>query len=146
MLLCDPEAKQFRENFKSNKEELTRILYKMFNDQVFDGKLDLDIVWNKKLITTAGRFLGKTKGKSYIDLSEKVLTSADRLRCTLIHEMCHAATWIFNKQKGHGATWKSWAKRANTVFPELPPITVCHNYDIEYKYTYKCDMCHIKYV
>lgn len=75
-----------------------------------------------------------------------MLTSADRLRCTLIHEMCHAATWIFNGEKGHGIRWKAWAKKANNVFPELPTISVCHNYDIEYKYTYKCDMCHSKYV
>lgn len=60
--------------------------------------------------------------------------------------MCHAATWIFNNEKGHGARWKSWAKKANYIFPELPTISVCHNYDIEYKYTYKCDMCHSKYV
>lgn len=84
-------------------------------------------------------------GKNHrIELSEKVLTSADRLRCTLIHEMCHAATWIFHNEKGHGMRWKSWAKKANHIFPELPVITVCHSYDIEYKYTYKCDMCHSK--
>lgn len=87
----------------------------------------------------------KVAGKNHrVELSEKVLTSADRLRCTLIHELCHAATWIFDNERGHGARWKSWAKRANYVFPELPEITVCHNYDIEYKYTYKCDMCHSK--
>lgn len=87
----------------------------------------------------------KVAGKNHrVELSEKVLTSADRLRCTLIHELCHAATWIFDNERGHGARWKSWAKKANYVFPELPEITVCHNYDIEYKYTYKCDMCHSK--
>lgn len=85
-------------------------------------------------------------GNHRIELSEKVLTSADRLRCTLIHEMCHGATWIFNNERGHGASWKAWAKKANQIFPELPTISVCHNYDIEYKYTYKCDMCHSKYV
>lgn len=75
----------------------------------------------------------KVTGKNHhIELSEKVLTSADRLRCTLIHEMCHAATWIFNGEKGHGMRWKSWAKKANYIFPELPTISVCHNYDIEY--------------
>lgn len=148
MLLCHPDAKKFRENFKSNKEQLTQILYKMFNDDVFEGKLDLDIVWNKKLTTTAGRFIGKSsrkiENKSIIQLSDKVLTSADRLRCTLIHEMCHAATWIFNKEKGHGPVWRAWASRANKAYPELPVINRCHSYDIEYKYTYKCDMCQNK--
>ena len=31
---------------------------------------------------------------SKIDLSTKVLDSSDRLRDTLIHEMCHAAAWV----------------------------------------------------
>jgi hypothetical protein len=31
---------------------------------------------------------------SRIELSTKVLDSADRLRDTLVHEMCHAASWI----------------------------------------------------
>lgn len=79
-----------------------------------------------------------------LELSEKVLTSADRLRCTLIHEMCHAATWVFDGDKGHGATWKSWANKVNRIFPELPTVERCHNYDIEYKYTYQCDICESK--
>lgn len=82
---------------------------------------------------------------SVIELSEKVLTSADRLRCTLIHELCHAATWIFNGEGGHGRTWKEWAHRANATFPEIPKIGVCHQYEIEYKYTYKCTLCGAKY-
>lgn len=87
----------------------------------------------------------KVAGKNHrVELSEKVLTSADRLRCTLIHELCHAATWIFHGEGGHGARWKGYAKKANRIFPELPAITRCHNYDIQYKYTYKCDMCHHK--
>lgn len=83
---------------------------------------------------------------SVIELSDKVLTSADRLRCTLIHELCHAATWIFNGEGGHGSTWKEWARKANATLPEIPKIGVCHQYDIEYKYTYKCTLCAAKYV
>lgn len=79
-----------------------------------------------------------------IDLSDKVITSGDRLRCTLIHELCHAATWIFNDDRGHGATWKAWARKSNATFPDLPPIERCHAYDIEYKYTYQCTLCGAK--
>lgn len=61
MMLCHPDAKKFRDNFKSHKEELTTILYKMYNEGVFSSKLDVDIVWNKKLTTTAGRFHGRSK-------------------------------------------------------------------------------------
>lgn len=37
--------------------------------------------------------------------------------------------------------WKNWARQANMKLPDLPPITVCHNYAIEFKYTYKCVSC-----
>lgn len=80
-----------------------------------------------------------------IDLSEKVITSGDRLCCTLIHELCHAATWVINgESSGHGKTWKAWAIKANAIFPELPPIERCHSYEIEYKYTYQCTLCGAK--
>lgn len=36
------------------------------------------------------------------------------------------------------------ARRANGIFPELPQIGVCHDYDIDYKYTYKCTLCNAK--
>lgn len=56
--------------------------------------------------------------------------------------MCHAAVWIFDGEAdGHGRIWKAWASHARKVFPELPQINVCHNYMIEYKYTYKCTIC-----
>lgn len=58
--------------------------------------------------------------------------------------MCHAATWIFEEEHGHGATWKAWAHKANTIFPELPEINICHQYEIEYKYTYRCTKCNAK--
>lgn len=34
---------------------------------------------------------------------------------------------------------------ANKTFPELPKISVCHSYEIEYKYTYQCKNCQGKY-
>lgn len=58
---CHPDAKKFRDNFKSNREELTKILFKLYNEDVFDGKLDMQVLWNKKLLTTAGRFIGSSK-------------------------------------------------------------------------------------
>ena len=33
----------------------------------------------------------------------------DRIRDTLIHELCHAATWLIDGVKaGHGPHWKRW--------------------------------------
>ncbi|XP_062138352.1 germ cell nuclear acidic protein isoform X2 [Drosophila sulfurigaster albostrigata] len=143
---ADNEAYFYRENFKRNKEELTTRLYDMFNEKVFNNKLQVPIVWSKTLRNTAGRCRNKRKLNErmcVLELSIKVLTSADRLRCTLIHEMCHAATWIFNNEGGHGRTWKQWTYRAMAAFPDLPSISVCHDYDIEFKYTYRCEACDV---
>ncbi|XP_061397046.1 germ cell nuclear acidic protein [Musca vetustissima] len=144
---CHPDALIYRESYRTKKEDLANILYELYNKKLFGNRLDVPLTWNKKLSNTAGRCLNKKKlgvRSSVIELSEKVLTSADRLRCTLIHELCHAATWIFNGEGGHGRTWKEWAQRANATFPEIPKIGVCHQYDIEYKYTYKCTLCGAK--
>lgn len=34
----------------------------------------------------------------------------DRIKNTLIHELCHAATWIIDgtRNAGHGPLWKKW--------------------------------------
>lgn len=37
--------------------------------------------------------------------------------------------------------WRRWANRALKAFPELPPITRCHNYEIAYKFYYNCVVC-----
>lgn len=39
----------------------------------------------------------------------QILDTPDRLRDTLIHEMCHAAAWLINDvSDGHGAFWTAW--------------------------------------
>ncbi|NWX36872.1 ACRC protein, partial [Notiomystis cincta] len=91
-------ASQYVKHFKKNKEELAQKLYKLFNSTIFENKLpeDMVITWNKKMRKTAGYCVTGQRegpeGKRYarIELSEKVCDSADRLRDTLIHEVCHA--------------------------------------------------------
>ena len=113
---------------------------------------DTEIVWKPRLLKTAGTCVSKWKKVNgekvrffQINLSSKVLDSADRLRDTLIHEMCHAASWVISGiHNGHGVIWKDWAKQAMTRFPELPLIARCHNYQIRTKYSYICKNCGAK--
>ncbi|KAJ4945493.1 hypothetical protein JOQ06_023177 [Pogonophryne albipinna] len=136
-------------NFKQNKEELTSRLYLLYNSSVFDTKLpvNMSVTWNKKLRKTAGYCItGQERGGgnryARIELSEKVCDSADRLRDTLIHEMCHAATWLINSVRdGHGNFWKLYARKSTVAHPELPMVTRCHSYDIKYKFQYQCTRC-----
>ncbi|NWS76957.1 ACRC protein, partial [Crotophaga sulcirostris] len=91
-------ASHYVKYFKKNKEELAEKLYSLYNSTIFEQKLPekMVILWNKKMRKTAGYCVtGQTVGseaKRYarIELSEKVCDSADRLRDTLIHEVCHA--------------------------------------------------------
>ncbi|KAJ8672503.1 hypothetical protein QAD02_003762 [Eretmocerus hayati] len=149
---ADFKAMTYRVKYKSLKEDLCKYLYKLFNEEVFENQLpnDMPIEWSIRLRGTAGKCynkqsiktLGNTVRSSRIVLATKVLDSPDRLRDTLIHEMCHAATWLINNvSDGHGVFWKAWAAKARQVFPELPPILRCHDYEIQTKYTYKCVSC-----
>ncbi|KAM6413263.1 germ cell nuclear acidic protein [Rhynochetos jubatus] len=136
--------------FKKNKEELAQKLYCLYNSTIFEQKLPekMVIFWSKKMRKTAGYCItGQTEGpeaKRYarIGLSEKVCDSADRLRDTLVHEVCHAATWLINGvRNGHGSIWKFYANKSSLIHPELPVVTRCHNYEINYKFTYECAVC-----
>ncbi len=151
---CHPDAKRFLKSFSRHKTELTALLFKLFNEEIFDKCLnsDMKVTWCPRLRKTAGfcyyktdKF-DKTKKWCEIKLATKVLTSPDRLRDTLIHEMCHAACWLISGcNGGHGPLFKNWGKRAVTIFPELPLITRCHNYQIESKFGYRCQRCGMTY-
>ncbi|KAL6258979.1 hypothetical protein P5V15_008902 [Pogonomyrmex californicus] len=147
-----PNAKKYRLNYKNNKEKLCKELYKLYNEKVFDNKLpkDMSIEWNIRMRGTAGYCYNKKTVKtisgvarsSRIVLATKILDTPDRLRDTLIHEMCHAASWLINNvSDGHGPFWTEWANKAMKIFPELPPIRRCHDYQIKTKFTYRCTGC-----
>ncbi|XP_063717843.1 germ cell nuclear acidic protein-like isoform X2 [Symsagittifera roscoffensis] len=147
-----------------NRDKQTRMLFTVFNETVFENMFSnntFKIEWNKNLTSTAGRTNCVSKKEVYrnvdgskgskvverfatIELATKILDSADRLRDTLIHEMCHAAVWVQtgDRSAGHGPLWKKWANWATLLFPSLPNITRCHNYAINYKFYYICTQCH----
>ncbi|KAL2727017.1 germ cell nuclear acidic protein [Vespula squamosa] len=152
LISVHPNAKKYRLSYKNNKEELCKYLYKLYNENIFDKKLpeDMKIEWNIRMRGTAGYCYNKKSVKplggilrsSRIVLSTKVLDTPDRLRDTLIHEMCHAAAWLINDvSDGHGPFWTAWANKALRAFPELPPIRRCHDYKIKTKFTYRCIEC-----
>ncbi|XP_077138660.1 germ cell nuclear acidic protein-like [Ranitomeya variabilis] len=135
-------------NFQEKKEELVERLYDLYNRTVFNNKLPvkMDILWSKRLISAGGQCnqkLYKKRRYSVIELSEKVCDSVERVRDILVHEMCHAATWIIFGEcnDNHGPLWQSVKRRVNRIHPELPEVTENHNYTINYNYNYKCSQC-----
>ncbi|XP_075699584.1 germ cell nuclear acidic protein-like [Rhinoderma darwinii] len=148
--LTSPRSK-YVTNFHQNKQELTRRLYEFYNQSVFDNQLPehMDISWNKRLRKTCGRtgFLNNNGDRSaIIQLSDKVCDSAERVKNTLIHEMCHAACWIIDgrAEDCHGRLWKFYCEEANLAHPELPPITQHHDYEIHYPVVYECSGCQFR--
>lgn len=80
------------------------------------GVPSVSVVWSKKLNKTAGqaRLLRTGEARSAsIELATKVVDSTEKLRCTLAHEMCHAAAWIIDgiSKPPHGDVFKSWARK-----------------------------------
>ncbi|XP_069816169.1 germ cell nuclear acidic protein-like [Dendropsophus ebraccatus] len=141
------EAK-YVDNFKQSKQELTRRLYRFYNQTVFENQLpaEMSISWNKRLTKTTGRTgFRENNGDRYavIQLSDKICDCAERLRDTIIHEMCHAACWILDGQADdlHGWLWKSYCEDAELIHPDLPPITEQNTYEIHYSVVYECSGC-----
>ncbi|XP_011798568.1 PREDICTED: acidic repeat-containing protein [Colobus angolensis palliatus] len=137
-------------NLKQNRDELVRRIYDLFNRSVCDKKLPekLQIGWNNKMLKTAGScstgetWHPKRHRFAEIQIGLKVCDSADRIRDTLIHEICHAASWLIDGIcDSHGDTWKYYARKCNRIHPELPKVTRCHNYKINYKVYYECTGC-----
>lgn len=149
-----PDAVPYVSQFVEKREELARVLYRIFNRHVFNNELpeNVAITWNPRMTSSAG-FCTLMRRNVQIDsrdsrtvsiaLSPNVLNSSGRLRDTLIHEMCHAATWIISgiKDIQHGPTWEKWCVLAVETFPCIPPIQKTHTYPIKAKYVYKCTGC-----
>jgi SNF2 family DNA or RNA helicase len=131
-----------RREFLLNKESIAKQLFDEFNTRIFGGKMDkLDLVWSKALTNCAGKYCVTIENKQKyccIKLSGKFLTTADRLKSTLIHEMCHAATHLIDDEidEAHGPVWFKWTKIAEATYPGIK-ITRCHSYDIEPEFQQK---------
>ncbi|CAH8849199.1 unnamed protein product [Trichobilharzia szidati] len=134
-----PDALKFVQKFKPNRCELAKKLYEIYNEKIFSNQLpsNLEIIWNRRLLKTAGLCKYMTRTTTHSDktstqvriaqilLSEKVCTTAERVRDTLLHEVCHAAVWLLDGvNDGHGRRWKAWANRAHRIWPRLPMVSV----------------------
>jgi hypothetical protein len=76
-----------------------------------------------------------------VELSSKVLDSRERLRATLLHELCHVASWVLPPHAAkppHGPVFKRWATAAAAKHPDVP-VTTCHFYDIHVPFQWQCE-------
>ena len=133
---CHPEARKYLSHFSRHKEELLQRLFTLFNQKAFNSALPKDLVfaWNPRLTKTAGVCINRKiridnareERISKIELSSKVIDCAERLRDTLLHELCHAMTWIrHGVRDGHGQFFRYFAQEAMKSFPQIE-VTRCH--------------------
>ncbi|CAJ0966648.1 unnamed protein product [Ranitomeya imitator] len=142
-------ASKYMQDFQNSKHELVTRLFKLYNSTVFEGELPeskITFKWSKRLTATCAFCTNIYKdGEQYstIELSDKVCDSAERLRDALAHELCHVACWHIEgvQNDGHGPLWTSYTEKVIHVHPELPPVRMYHDYDINYRYNYVCAGC-----
>ncbi|KAK8022626.1 HMG box-containing protein C19G7.04 [Apiospora rasikravindrae] len=126
----------------------------------------ITIKWSTTLQSTAGRAHWKCKetttmteqpdgtmatsgGKqkqhtAHIELATKVLLNEPDLLNTVAHEFCHLATFMLDgkPKAAHGAEFKRWGAKCSRAFGDRGiVVTTKHNYEIEYKYIWRCVEC-----
>ena len=140
---------------KRHLEELAPLYYAEIDAAAFSNELlphSVAIKWNPRLRRTAGRCLflatrgGGSDGlrRAEIELSPRVLSTPDRLRMTLAHEMCHAMQWLVDGEARppHGAAFQRWAGVLEQRCPEIGDVSQrCHTYEIETRFNYRCESC-----
>ena len=131
--------------FRKNRDQITRQTFTEFNNTAFKGALSsVEVSWSNKLNTTAGitRMRGKLGAENSntrvatIELATKVIDDEERLRSTLLHEMCHAAQWLVDgvHKPPHGKVFKKWA--SISMQRTDVEVTTTHDYVIAYKYAW----------
>ncbi|OAA59652.1 hypothetical protein SPI_05850 [Niveomyces insectorum RCEF 264] len=83
-----------------------------------------------------------------IELAEKVIDDADRLRNVVAHEFCHLATFMVSGVTGnpHGREFKAWAAQCARHFGHRGvQVTTKHAYAIAFKYAWACTGCGAAY-
>ncbi|KAI1760917.1 SprT-like family-domain-containing protein [Hypoxylon sp. FL1150] len=168
MKRTNAEKRATKKAFDAAKEEMARSFLQELDCRVTNGQLSqltkdtggLQMTWSNQLLSTAGRAHWKCKtipapqpdgsiGKhiqhyATIELATKVLNNETDLLNTVAHEFCHLAVFILNgkPKMAHGSEFKHWGRLCGNAFKDRGiVVTTKHNYDIEYKYVWKCTDC-----
>jgi predicted SprT family Zn-dependent metalloprotease len=138
------QASSSARGFLRNRKALAQQLFLEYDRVVFGGALSsggaCTIQWSNRLTTTAGATAMPMNSRTAkVSLSSKLLDRESRLRCTLMHELCHAAAWIVDgvNSPPHGKAFRRWGDRAERLVPGIK-VSTTHTYEIEHKHAWKC--------
>lgn len=98
--------------------ERVRLLFSRLNRERFRDALpgDVHLRLSRRMKSRLGHMRGHVREgrRSIVEiaLSADLLLEGNRkvLQDTLLHEMAHATDWLLHGGRGHGATWKTWAR------------------------------------
>ena len=143
-----------KRQFLKHRQELALSLFREFNLCIFGNQLphDTDITWSNRFTSCAGRAHyshNRTTQtiNSKIMLSSKLLTTEQKLRKTLAHEMCHLGVWHLNgtNHPPHGKLFKQYGTKFEQEYNEEKvgkahciQVDTYHSYEADYKYKYVC--------
>lgn len=98
-----------------------RALYRYFNETRFGGRLpaNIPVRLSSRMITSLGHMLPGEHASGRRTVLEIALSAdlmlpgngAERVD-TLLHEMAHAADYLFDGNRDHGPSWREWARHA----------------------------------
>ncbi|XP_064554506.1 uncharacterized protein LOC135439674 [Drosophila montana] len=139
LALCHPFALSYRqESFDSCKARLAKSLFSLFNHVIFYCGLRQCIEWqqNRKQPSSCVLSLAADRQRrARFQLSANIRESSMLIE-TLLHQMCHAAAYIYNGETAHGHNTQKWAYRAKSLLPQLPLLADCTAC-----YKYSCVLC-----
>ncbi len=104
----------------SGQVEYLRVLFRYFNQTRFEGRLpeEIPVRLSDRMRSSLGHMLpGEQDGRrTVVEIALNVDlmlegNGAERID-TLLHEMAHAADYLLTGHRGHGKSWRDWARRA----------------------------------
>ncbi|XP_017155999.2 uncharacterized protein LOC108164657 isoform X1 [Drosophila miranda] len=137
--MCHPRALPYRKgDFEKCKVALAKVLFSMFNHAIFHCGLQAKIYWKNSMSTPCSSELGfnSSGNRTARILLWKHINQPGMLIKPLLHEMCHVAAFVFNRETGHGDNCRKWAYQAKSLIPEL-----ALNSDCDASYKYSCTLC-----
>ncbi|XP_023172090.2 uncharacterized protein LOC111600274 [Drosophila hydei] len=137
--MCHPLSLTYRQqSFDNCKAALAKSLFGLLNHLIFHCGLRQRIEWQQLrrqpgcCVLSIGTDLRR---RARFKLSPHIRETGALVE-TLLHEMCHAAAFVYNGEMAHGLNTCKWAYRAKSLLPQLPLISDCAA-----SCTYTCRLC-----
>lgn len=134
----DPLIPKLKAPFADSKERLVAYFINLFDNHIFGGQFagKLKVAWFSGEPNTFGRTICANQNRTSVQIMlSNDLATVDDLRDALIHQLCHAATFIIDDEDNnrydddgfidHGDNWFKWMNKCQLRFDSLIVPTDC---------------------